>query len=82
MTVTVRFLGGLKHQGRHRRLELQLPDGATVRDLETALSERGIDVGSGELVVTVNGRGLRQWPPHRPVSAGDEVAVFRAVAGG
>ncbi len=80
--VTLRFLGGLQDQVGRRSLELRLPDAATVRDLEAILSEQGIDVTSGSLVVTLSGRGLRQWPPDRPIVPEDEVAVFRPVSGG
>lgn len=81
-TVTVRFLGGLQDQGGRRSLELQLPDGASVRDLETLLSELGIEIETGSLIVTLSGRGLRQWPPDRLIVPEDEVAVFRQVSGG
>ncbi len=80
--VTAKLLGGLQTpQGGHS-LDVALPEGSTVRDLDRRLAALGFDPGSLTIVVTLNGRGLRQWPCDHPVAGGDDVAIFPRITGG
>ena len=80
--VTVRFLGGLREDFGSSPRTITLPDEATLDDLEPRLREMGIDLDSREIIVTLNDRGLRQWPAERRLVAGDVVTVFPNIAGG
>ncbi len=81
-TVTVRFLGGMKAPPGEPSIEVALPDGSTVAELRDRLRGLGYDPTSTAIIVTLNGRGLRQWPADRPIGPADEVAVFQRIAGG
>lgn len=82
ITIQVNLLGGLHRSREASRFEVILPDGATVSDLEAYL--KGIDIhqDSGEIIISLSGRGLRQWPPERRLVPGDEVAIFPNISGG
>lgn len=82
MTVSVRLFSLLRERAGSDRLQLQLPDGATVADALTAL--RG-DPALGELLtrlpvqMAVN-RDYAQ--PHTRLSADDELALIPPLSGG
>ena len=74
MIVSVRLFAGLRERAGRDRVELELPDGATVSDLLAAM-----DVAPRSCVVAVN----REYADARhPVRAGDEVALVPPVSGG
>jgi molybdopterin synthase catalytic subunit len=82
MTVSVRLFSLLRERAGSDRLELQLPDGATVAD---ALAALRCDPGLGELLarlpvqMAVN-RDYAQ--PHTPLAADDELALIPPLSGG
>lgn len=80
--IKVRFLGGLRADFGPSDRSIVVPAEGTLRDLEPRLREMGIDLDSGEIIVTLNDRGLRQWPSDRRLAAGDVVTVFPNIAGG
>jgi molybdopterin converting factor small subunit len=80
--VTVKFLAGVREDVGVSRVTLSLPPGAVLSDLEPQLGALGIDPGADDIVITLNSRGLRQWPPDRPFEAGDVIAVFPLIGGG
>lgn len=82
MTVTVRLFSLLRERAGSDRLQLQLPDGATVADALTAL--RG-DPALGELLarLPVQMAVNRDYAgPHTRLSADDELALIPPLSGG
>jgi molybdopterin synthase catalytic subunit len=74
MIVSVRLFAGLRERAGRDRVELELPDGATVSDLLAAM-----DVAPRSCVVAIN----REYADEgQPVRAGDEVALVPPVSGG
>jgi molybdopterin converting factor subunit 1 len=74
MVVSVRLFAGLRERAGRDRVELELPDGATVSDLLAAM-----DVAPRSCVVAIN----REYADEgQPVRAGDEVALVPPVSGG
>jgi molybdopterin converting factor small subunit len=82
ITVTIKFLGGLREEMGTTSTTISLPQGATLRDLEPHLQALGLEPDSAQIIVTLNNRGLRQWPPDRRFTAEDVVAVFPHISGG
>ena len=82
MAITVKFLGGLRHEMGMGSTTLQLPDGAVVADLESRLRALGLDLDAEKNVVVLEQRGLNQWPPDRRLADGETVIVFPHIAGG
>ncbi len=80
MVVNVRLFAGLRERAGTDRLEVELPEGALVKDLLAAMA--GTPVGElkpRECVVAVN----REYAnADEPVSEGDEVALVPPVSGG
>jgi MoaE-MoaD fusion protein len=80
MKVSVRLFAGLRERAGGDRVEVELPDGALVRDLLAAMA--GTPVGAlqpGQCVVAIN----REYAEaSAPVRAGDEVALVPPVSGG
>ena len=78
--VSVRLFAGLRERAGADRIEVQLPDGAVVRDVLAAMA--GTAVGAlapKQCVVAVN----REYAgPDEPVREGDEVALVPPVSGG
>ncbi len=81
-TVTVQLLGGLAAARGCQRIQIALPEGSSVDDLRRELVALGFDATSPAIIVTLNDRGLRQWPSDRPIAEGDQVAVFPRITGG
>jgi molybdopterin converting factor small subunit len=80
--VLVKRLGALRDEMGTPGITLAMPEGATLKDLVPRLRALGIDPDSTEIIVTLNDRGLNQWPPERPFADGDVVAVFPYISGG
>ena len=82
ISITVRFLGGLRDDMGTPSTTLSLPEGATLRDLGSQLQEMGIDPLAEDIIITLNGQGLRQLPSDQRLNHGDVVAVFPLISGG
>ena len=76
------YLGGLRREKQTSFIPLEFPDGATVADLEVRLKSLDIDPDSEEIIISLSGRGIRQWSPDRLLENGEERAVFPHIAGG
>ena len=74
--VTIRLFAGLREQAGAGRLEVDLPDGATVADVWSALDLGAEPAG---LLYAVN-RAYTE--PDRQLADGDEVALIPPVSGG
>lgn len=76
MQVTVRLFAGLRERAGADQVELELPDGARVRD---ALSEMAPLTAGLAVVMAVN----REYADaEQPLGAGDELALIPPVSGG
>ena len=80
--VTVKFLAGVREDMGLSSTSISMPWDAVLGDLEPHLRALGIDPEANEIIITLNGRGLRQWPPDRRFVAGDVVMVFPHISGG
>jgi len=82
ITITVRFLGGLRDDLGTSSTTLSLPQDATLRDLDFHLRALGISPEAEDIIITLNGQGLRQLPSDQLLNEGDVVAVFPLISGG
>jgi molybdopterin converting factor small subunit len=82
MVITVKFLGGLRQDMGMADTTLQLPDHATVADLENQLRELGIDLDEHKNIAVLNQCGLSQLPPEQLIAPDDVVMVFPNITGG
>jgi len=82
ITITVKFLGGLRQEMGMASTTLLLPEGATVADLEPRLVALGLDLDEQKNIAVLNQRGLNQWPPDRRLVSDEVVMVFPHIAGG
>jgi len=80
MTVSVRLFAGLRERAGTNRLDVELPDGATVGELLDALAGTPVGpIGPRQCVVAIN----REYADAgQPIAAGDEVALVPPVSGG
>jgi MoaE-MoaD fusion protein len=80
VTVSVRLFAGLRERAGTDRLEVELPDGATVGELLDALAGTPVGpIGPRQCVVAIN----REYADAgQPIAAGDEVALVPPVSGG
>ncbi|MGH2949244.1 MAG: molybdopterin converting factor subunit 1 [Solirubrobacteraceae bacterium] len=80
MRVSVRLFAGLRERAGTDRVEIDLPDGARVQDVLTAMAATPVGaLRPRECVVAVN----REYADaDSPVVAGDEVALVPPVSGG
>ena len=81
MKVRVQFYGQLRDLVGTRELELELPDGATVRDLLNQLyAERpALDAHDNSILI---GAGLEFVDRNYKLNAGEEIAIMPPVQGG
>ncbi|MDH7486356.1 MAG: molybdopterin converting factor subunit 1 [Anaerolineae bacterium] len=81
MKVTVKLFAWLRQRLGRPELELELPDGATVADLQARLQAGypQLHLDDGDVLIAVN---LRYAPPDRVLGEGDEVALIPPVGGG
>lgn len=82
ITLTVKFLGGLRQEMGMVSTTLNLPDHATVADLQNQLLGLGLDLDEEKNIAVLNQIGLSQYPPDRVLSVDDEVMVFPHISGG
>jgi molybdopterin converting factor small subunit len=80
--VNVRLLGGLRKERNSVPVQISLPDQATVHDLEAYLQTLGMDKSSNDVIISLSGRGITQWPPDRLLEYGEEVVIFPHISGG
>src|SRR4051812_8833153 len=74
MVVSVRLFAGLRERAGSERIDVDLPDGATVADLLAAM-----ELAPRSCVAAIN----REYAgPETPIGAGDEVALVPPVSGG
>jgi molybdopterin synthase catalytic subunit len=80
VTISVRLFAGLRERAGTDRLELELPDGATVGELLDALAGTPVGpIGPRQCVVAIN----REYADAgQSIAAGDEVALVPPVSGG
>ena len=80
MIVTVRLFAGLRERAGSDRLDVEIPDGASVADLLAAMDGTPVGpLGPRSCVVAVN----REYADGSfPVRVGDEVALVPPVSGG
>lgn len=78
MQVNVLFFARLRHEAGVGEAVIEVPDGATVRDLAARL-ETAYPVKLAGCMVAVN---EAYSTPDQPLSGGDEVAFLPPVAGG
>ena len=78
--VTVRLFAGLRERAGSDRLQVEIPDGASVADLLVAMDDTPVGpLGPRSCVVAVN----REYADRgAPVREGDEVALVPPVSGG
>jgi molybdopterin synthase catalytic subunit len=78
--VSVRLFAGLRERAGGPRVEVDLPEGASVADLLAAMGTTPVGALSpGQCVVAIN----REYAePGAPVHAGDEIALVPPVSGG
>jgi len=76
MRISVRLFAGLRERAGTPTLELELPEGAAVRDALAALSDL---TGGVQVVMAVN---QEYATGHQILRAGDEVALIPPVSGG
>ncbi len=81
MTIAVRLFARARDLAGAERIELDLPDGADVARLRSALREQVPALGplSSQLLVAVGNQYARDDTPLRP---GDDIACFPPVSGG
>jgi molybdopterin converting factor small subunit len=82
LEITVKFLAGLRTDMGRPSMTLSLPADAALCDLEHHLRQIGIDPQANDIIITLNGRGLRQWPADRRLVPDDVIAVFPLISGG
>ena len=80
--VTVKFLAGVREDVGVSSTNISMPSDAVLSDLEPHLRALGIDPETNDVIITLNDRGLRQWPPDRCFVAGDVVMIFPHISGG
>ena len=80
--VNVKFLAGVREDIGMSSTSISMPSDAVLSDLEPRLRALGIDPETNDVIITLNSRGFRQWPPDRPFVAGDVVMVFPHISGG
>jgi molybdopterin converting factor small subunit len=80
--VMVKFLAGVRDDVGISSATLSMPKDAVLSDLEPHLRAFGIDPKADDIIITLNGRGLSQWPSDRRFATGDVIAVFPLISGG
>jgi molybdopterin converting factor small subunit len=82
ITITVKFLGGLRQEMGMVSTTLSLPDNSTVVDLQNQLLALGLDLDEQKNIAVLNQTGLGQLPPDQLLAPDDEVMVFPHISGG
>jgi MoaE-MoaD fusion protein len=80
MNVSVRLFAGLRERAGGERIDVELPEGAVVRDLLAAMGSTPVGaLRPGQCVVAIN----REYAPaSAPIRPDDEVALIPPVSGG
>ena len=80
--VTVKFLAGVREDIGVSSTSISMPPDAVLGDLEPHLRALGIDPQANDVIITMNDRGFRHWPPDRCFVTGDVVMIFPHISGG
>ena len=83
--VKIKYLAALRDRVGVKQEEIELSQGATLRDVAVWLKERyDLSPPSPQLMATLNGRGWEQFPQKMAteVKAGDIICLFPPIAGG
>jgi molybdopterin converting factor small subunit len=80
--ITIKFLSGMRADMGMSSTTLSLSPDEDMHDLERHLRQLGIDPQANDIIITLNGRGLRQWPPDRRLVPNDVIAIFPLISGG
>jgi molybdopterin synthase catalytic subunit len=80
MRLTVRLFAGLRERAGSDRVEVELPDGATVADLLAAMSSTAVGALAPRSCVVALNRTYAD--PAAVIAPGDEVALVPPVSGG
>ncbi len=80
--VTVKFLAGSREDFGISDTTISMPQHAVLSDLGPYLHALGVDQEADDIIITLNSRGLRQWPSDRRFAPGDVIAVFPLISGG
>ena len=80
--VTIKFLAGVREDMGVSSTSISMPPDAVLEDLGPCLRALGIDPEANDVIITLNDKGFRQWPPDRRFVAGDVVMVFPHISGG
>lgn len=82
ITLQLRLLGGLSREKLTSPMTLNLPDGASIGELEAMLKDLGINPDSPEVIISLSGKGLHQYPADHKLQSGEELIVFPNISGG
>jgi molybdopterin converting factor small subunit len=82
IVIPVKLLGGMPQSPENSSITLSFTDGATVTDLIMKIKVLDINPDSDQIIISLDGRGIHQYPPERPLQAGDEVMIFPNISGG
>jgi molybdopterin converting factor small subunit len=82
IAIPVKLLGGIPQDWEKSCITLSFIDGATVADLIVKIRALNIDPDSDQMIISLEGRGIHQYPPGRLLQAGDEVMIFPNISGG
>ncbi len=83
--VKIKYLAALRDRVGVKQEEIELSQGATLRDVAVWLKERyDLSLPSLQIMATLNGRGWGQFPQKMEtvLSEGDEICLFPPISGG
>ena len=80
--ISLKVLGSLGPNFGGKKIDILLPDGATVHDLTTYLADMGIETDAKKYLIALNGLGLHQWPTDHPLTSGDSLLAIPPLMGG
>ena len=82
IVIPVKLLGGIPKSGEKANVTFSFADGATISDLIMKIKTLDVDPDSEQVIISLDGRGIHQYLPERPLQTGDEVMIFPNISGG
>lgn len=82
IAISLKLLGSISQDREKSSITLSFNDGATVSDLIMKIRALDINPDSDQIIISLDGRGIHQYPPDRLLQAGDEVMIFPNISGG
>lgn len=82
INITAKFLGGTRQDVGIASATAAFPAGASLTDLEGWLRTLGVDPDGPDIIITLDGHGLRQLPENFYLEKDHVVAVFPVITGG